>query len=65
MRQLIGLSFLAVVSLPVFAASPTEIVDEYHAALAGGDTAKALSLLSPTVRIFESGYAEKSKDEYV
>jgi ketosteroid isomerase-like protein len=64
MRQLICLSFFAAVSLPVFAASPTEVVGEYHSALASGDKAKALSLLSPAVQIFESGYAEKSKDEY-
>ena len=64
MRQLISLSLLAAVSLPVLAANPTEVVGEYHAALASGDTAKALSLLSPAVQIFESGYVEKSKDEY-
>jgi ketosteroid isomerase-like protein len=64
MRQLFCLSFLAAVSLPVFAASPTEVVAEYHAALASGNSAKALSLLSPAVQIFESGYVEKSKDEY-
>jgi ketosteroid isomerase-like protein len=64
MRQLICLSILAAVTLPAFAASPTEVVGEYHAALASGNAAKALSLLSPTVQIFESGYAEKSKDEY-
>lgn len=64
MRQLFCLSFLAAVSLPVLAASPTEVVGEYHAALAGGNTAKALSLLSPAVQIFEGGHVEKSKDEY-
>jgi ketosteroid isomerase-like protein len=64
MRRLICLSLLAAVSLPVLAASPTEVVGQYHAALASGDTAKALSLLSPGVQIFESGYVEKSKDEY-
>jgi ketosteroid isomerase-like protein len=64
MRQLFCLSFLAAVSLPVIAASPTEVVGEYHAALASGNGAKALSLLSPAVQIFEGGYAEKSKDEY-
>lgn len=64
MRQLICLSLLTAVSLPVLAASPTEVVGQYHAALASGDTVKALSLLSPGVQIFESGYVEKSKDEY-
>jgi ketosteroid isomerase-like protein len=64
MRQLFCLSFLVAVSLPVTAATPTEVVGEYHAALASGNGAKALSLLSPSVQIFEGGYAEKSKDEY-
>jgi ketosteroid isomerase-like protein len=63
-RQLFCLSFLVAVSLPVIAATPTEVVGEYHAALASGNAAKALSLLSPAVQIFESGYVEKSKDEY-
>lgn len=45
MRRLFCLAFFAVTSLPVFAASPTEVVGEYHAAVASGDTAKALSLL--------------------
>lgn len=64
MRTLFCLSFLAAVSLPASAASPTEVVGEYHAALAGGNAAKALSLLSPAVRIYESGHVEQSKDEY-
>ena len=64
MRQLLCAALIAVASLPAFAASPTEVVNEYHAAVASGDMAKALSLLSPAVQIFESGYVEQSKDEY-
>jgi hypothetical protein len=64
MRQLLCLSFLVAASFPVFAAGPTEVVNEFHAAVAGGNTAKALSLLSPAVQIFEGGHAEQSKDEY-
>jgi ketosteroid isomerase-like protein len=64
MRKLFCFSFLVAVSLPVLAATPTEVVGDYHAALAGGNAAKALSLLSPSVQIYESGYAEKSKDDY-
>ena len=64
MRQLLCLAFFAASSLPVFAATPTEVVSAYHAAVAHGETAKALSLLSPTVQIFESGHVEQSKDEY-
>ena len=64
MRHLSCLPFLVAVSLPVFAASPTEVVNEFHAALAGGDTSKALALLSPTVQIYESGHVERSRDDY-
>jgi ketosteroid isomerase-like protein len=64
MRQFFCFVVFAVTSLPVFAASPTEVVGEYHAAVASGKTAKALSLLSSAVQIFESGYVEQSKDEY-
>jgi ketosteroid isomerase-like protein len=64
MRHLICFAVFAAASLPVYAASPTEVVGEYHAAVASGNTAKALSLLSPDVQIFESGHVEKSKDEY-
>jgi ketosteroid isomerase-like protein len=64
MRQLICFAFFAAVSLPVLAAGPTEVVGEYHAAVASGNTGKALSLLSPDVQIFESGYVEQSKEEY-
>jgi ketosteroid isomerase-like protein len=64
MRQQFCLSLLAAVSLPVFAASPTEVINEFHAALVAGDTAKAVSLLSPTVEIYESGHVERSRDEY-
>jgi ketosteroid isomerase-like protein len=64
MRQLFCAAVLAAVALPVFAASPTDVVSEYHAAVASGDTAKALSLLSPSVQIFESGYVEQSRSEY-
>lgn len=36
----------------------------FHAALAAGDKAKALSLLAPEVAIYESGHIERSRDEY-
>jgi ketosteroid isomerase-like protein len=64
MRQLFCAAFCLAASLPVFASSPTEVVSEYHAAVASGNTAKALSLLSPAVQIFEGGHVEQSKDEY-
>jgi ketosteroid isomerase-like protein len=64
MRQLFCFAFFAAVSLPVFALTPTEVVGAYHVAVAHGETAKALSLLSPAVQIYESGHVEQSKDEY-
>jgi len=64
MRQLLCLALFAAASLPAFASSPTDIVDEYHAAVASGNTVRALALLAPSVRIYESGYVEQSKEEY-
>jgi len=64
MRQFFCAALFAAASCQAFAATPTEVVNAYHAAVASGDTAKALSLLSPAVQIFESGYAEQSKEEY-
>ena len=46
------------------AASPGETVAAFHQALAGGDRDKALSFMSPQVAIYESGYVERSRDEY-
>lgn len=46
------------------AATAQEAVDAFHAALAAGDRAAALGLLSPAVVIFESGGAELSRTEY-
>jgi ketosteroid isomerase-like protein len=64
MRQLFCLVLFAAASVPAFASSPTDVVGEYHAAVASGDTVKALALLAPSVQIYESGYVERSKDEY-
>ncbi|MFQ5705331.1 MAG: YybH family protein [Gemmatimonadales bacterium] len=44
--------------------SPADVVDAFHAAVAGGDSSGALSLLLPDVTIFESGGAEMSRDEF-
>lgn len=55
---------LAAASLPAFAASPTETMDAFQRALASGKRDAALALLSPNVKIFESGYTENSRDEY-
>lgn len=45
-------------------ASPKEAVAAFHGALASGDKAKALALLSPEIAIYEAGYVERSRDEY-
>jgi ketosteroid isomerase-like protein len=44
--------------------SAPETVHAFHAALAAGDSATALSLLALDVVIFESGGVEASRDEY-
>ena len=43
---------------------PAEVVGGFHRALAAGDRDAALTLLAPDVMIFESGGAERSRDEY-
>lgn len=55
---------LFAVSAASLAASPKETLAAFHDALASGDRTKALSLLSPGVAIYESGYVERSRDEY-
>lgn len=44
--------------------APEDIVDQFHTALAAGDSTLALGFLSPDVVIFESGGAEMSREEY-
>jgi ketosteroid isomerase-like protein len=40
-------------------------VTQFHAALAKGDAAAAAALLDPAATIFEEGYVERTKAEYV
>lgn len=54
---------LFAVSAASLAASPKEALAAFHDALTSGDKAKALSLLSPEIAIYESGYVERSRDE--
>jgi ketosteroid isomerase-like protein len=56
--------YLAAAVVPAMAATPTETVTAFHTALANGKTDQALTLLSPNVRIFESGFVERSRSEY-
>lgn len=51
-------------SLPPAAQAAAQAVDGFHAALAAGDTDKALGLLAPDVLIVEEGGAERSRAEY-
>lgn len=55
---------LAAASLPAIAATPAETMDAFQRALNEGRREAALALLSPKVQIFESGYAERSRDEF-
>lgn len=44
--------------------TPREVVRAFHAALAAGDSSRALAMLAPGVVIYESGGVEASRDEY-
>lgn len=46
------------------ASEPNQALDAFHAALAAGDTTTATARLAPGVTIYESGYVERSRDEY-
>lgn len=47
-----------------YAADAKDTLDAFHAALVAGDRAKVLDLLAPEVVIYESGFVERSRDEY-
>jgi ketosteroid isomerase-like protein len=49
---------------PLANAAAARVVDDFHAALARGDTSAAAGLLSEAVIIFEGGSAERSLTEY-
>lgn len=64
----LGLSLLAVLLLgaatPAAADDPATTVDAFHAALAAGDRDAALALLAEDLTVFESGWAERTREEY-
>ncbi|WP_295995015.1 nuclear transport factor 2 family protein [Rugamonas sp.] len=64
MRLPISLLVLSAVSAPLFAATPSETLAEFHEALAAGKSGQASELLSPEIQIYESGYVERSREEY-
>lgn len=55
---------LMMASAGAWAATPSETVTSFHAAITAGERDKALALLSPTVVIYESGHVERSREEY-
>ncbi len=62
--RILACLLLAAACLPAFAVTPAETMDAFQRALAEGKRDAVLALLSPKVRIFESGYTENSRDEY-
>ena len=54
----------AVICASAAAATPSETVSAFHAAIHAGDKERALALMSPAVMIYESGYVERTRDEY-
>ncbi len=63
---------VSLLSMPIFllmpsyadAATASDTVDAFHAALQHGDKEAALAILAPDVTIFESGHVERSRAEY-
>lgn len=56
---------LSVFANLVFAKEPAETLAAFSTALATGDAAQANELLAPDVAIYESGYVERLRAEYV
>ena len=65
MRQIALFLFTMAFAASSYAASPQETLASFYAALVAGDTGKASELLSPEVLIYESGYVERSRADYV
>lgn len=63
-KRLAVFVLLAALAAGSHAAGPQDTLKAFHAALAAGDKAKALALLSPEVAIYESGFVERSRSEY-
>jgi ketosteroid isomerase-like protein len=64
-----GASLLAILlfglAAPALSADdPAATVDAFHAALAAGDRDAAFALLAEDLTVFESGFAERSREEY-
>lgn len=64
MRRTFSSIALSLFCLQAWAATPTETLAEFHQAMKAGDKTRAAALLSPQIQIFESGYVERSREEY-
>ncbi len=64
MKKITAFAVLALLGVQAWAATPSETVTAFHAAIHAGDKARALELLSPSIVIYESGHVERSRDEY-
>ncbi len=62
--QLLLAFVFAVLSNLAFATEPKDALAAFHAAMRSGDQAGVLAQLAPDAVIYESGYVERSKDEY-
>jgi len=65
MRSFIASIILLALSAPAMAASPSETLTQFHEALATGKPEQAGALLSPGIQIYESGFVERSREQYV
>lgn len=65
MKFILGLAIAAAsMTQAAAASSPKEALAAFHAALAAGDKAGVLNLMTPDVAIYEAGRVERSRDEY-
>jgi len=65
MRYLLTVLAYSLSSVAAVAATPTESLDAFHEAIRTGDKAQAALILKSDVIIYESGYVERSRDEYL
>jgi len=63
LKQLLLILFFGFFTV-VQASEPKQVLEEFYAALASGDTSAATARLAPELTIYESGYVERSRDEY-
>jgi hypothetical protein len=64
MRLPISLIALLALSTPALAATPLETLALFHDALAAGHSEQVGALLSSDIQIYESGFVERSREQY-